>query len=128
MSSIYLDTHICVWLHDGIVRELSAMAQHLINTGEQVLISPMVLLEFDYLAKRKRINTSAKEMMAVLHANFGITLCNLPFEAVAAAAIEVEWTPDPFDRLIVAQAILRNRAPLITKDTLIRDHYAEAVW
>ena len=38
-----------------------------------------------------------------------------------------KWVRDPFDRLIVAQAIA-NEAPLVTKDEKIRRHYRRAVW
>jgi PIN domain nuclease of toxin-antitoxin system len=46
---------------------------------------------------------------------------------VAIAVERVQWTRDPFDRLIVAQALLHD-APLITKDEHIRRHYAGALW
>jgi len=35
---------------------------------------------------------------------------------------------DPFDRLIVAQAMANHGAYLITRDRLIRHHYRGAVW
>ena len=37
------------------------------------------------------------------------------------------WTRDPFDRMIVAQAALRE-APLLTKDRVLHEHYDRAVW
>jgi PIN domain nuclease of toxin-antitoxin system len=42
-------------------------------------------------------------------------------------ALGQSWTRDPFDRIIVSQAALRN-APLVTRDQVIRDHYSQAVW
>ena len=128
MNCAYLDTHVCVWLHDGILEQLSPKAKALLNSCELLLVSPMVLLEFDYLRKRNRIRTGALEMMTSLTATFGAQFCTLPFEAVAANAIRVDWTADPFDRLIVSQAISRGAAPLITKDRVIRAHYHNAVW
>jgi PIN domain nuclease of toxin-antitoxin system len=47
---------------------------------------------------------------------------------VALEAIDVDWTTDPFDRLIVAQAIANSNAKLITRDRLIRKNYPQAVW
>ena len=87
-----------------------------------------MLLEFDYLFQRKRIATPAKELYATLNTLFGINICPLPVGVIAAEAISIEWTMDPFDRLIVAHARANHRAPLITRDRLIRDHYAEAIW
>jgi len=54
-------------------------------------------------------------------------MCDLSFEDVARAALRESWTGDPFDRMIVAQARLREAA-LITKDRSIREHYSRAVW
>jgi PIN domain nuclease of toxin-antitoxin system len=42
-------------------------------------------------------------------------------------ALPLSWTRDPFDRLIVAQAAVRD-APLLTKDRAIRRRYRAAVW
>jgi PIN domain nuclease of toxin-antitoxin system len=51
----------------------------------------------------------------------------LPFTDVSAASLHQQWTRDPFDRLIVGQAIARG-AKLVTKDRLIRRHFRGAVW
>ena len=49
------------------------------------------------------------------------------FHAIIGAARELNWTRDPFDRLIVAEAMLAE-AGLVTKDRLIRKHFAAAIW
>ena len=48
-------------------------------------------------------------------------------EAIADQALELDWTRDLFDRLIVAQAAL-DGAALVTTDKVIRKHYSKAVW
>jgi PIN domain nuclease of toxin-antitoxin system len=123
----YLDTHVAVWLHDGLIERLSAAARRAIEDND-LLISPMVLLEFQYLRERKRIRVDAGELFSYLNATFGIALCTFPFPAVAQEALSVEWTADPFDRIIVAQAKSNRGAPLITADSQIRRHYERAVW
>jgi len=45
----------------------------------------------------------------------------------AKEAIERDWTRDPFDRLIAAQAALA-RARLLTRDDLLRRHFPSAFW
>jgi PIN domain nuclease of toxin-antitoxin system len=42
-------------------------------------------------------------------------------------AMPLSWTRDPFDRLLVATALL-HEAPLITRDARIQEHFAGAVW
>ncbi|MBZ5576047.1 MAG: type II toxin-antitoxin system VapC family toxin [Acidobacteriia bacterium] len=125
--SAYLDTHVAVWLHDGLVERLSAAAKREIENND-LLISPMVLLEFQYLRERKRIRVDAGELYAYLNATFGIGLCTVPFPAVAQEALSVTWTADPFDRIIVAQAQSNRAAPLVTADVQIRRNYERAVW
>jgi PIN domain nuclease of toxin-antitoxin system len=44
----YLDTHTAAWLYGGFISKLSAEAFDLIENS-QVLISPIVMLELEYL-------------------------------------------------------------------------------
>jgi len=47
-TTIYLDTHVVVWLYSGELSLLSEKACQLIEENE-LLISPLVLLELQYL-------------------------------------------------------------------------------
>ncbi len=127
MSVAYLDTHVAVFLHDGLIEELSIEARRQIEAND-LLISPMVFLEFDYLYQRKRIGMPATSLATTLNASFGVALCRLPFPAVVVESLSIDWTADPFDRLIVAQASANHGAMLITRDRLIRQKYARAIW
>jgi PIN domain nuclease of toxin-antitoxin system len=62
-----------------------------------------------------------------LEVELGLKVCDLPFPQVARRALELTWTRDPFDRLIVSQASLREAA-LVTKDRNILQHYGSALW
>lgn len=57
----------------------------------------------------------------------GLETCKLPFAAVIGAALALNWTRDPFDRIIVAQAV-KQGSPRLTADEKIRAHYAAASW
>ena len=125
--SVYLDTHVAVWLHAGDVHRLSAEAKRQIEAND-LLISPMVLLELQYLFERKRIRVEPVPLQSYLNSTFGISVCDFPFPAVSLAAIRIDWTSDLFDRLIVAQAVVNHDATLVTSDIKIRRHYPQAVW
>ncbi|MDP2432311.1 MAG: hypothetical protein Q8O33_09780 [Pseudomonadota bacterium] len=56
-----------------------------------------------------------------------MTESDLPYGRVVDAAERIDWTRDPFDRLIVAQAMAADAA-LVTADHLIRDRFPGAVW
>lgn len=124
----YLDTHVVVWLYAlGAEAPLSEAARAAVSGATDLRISPMVRLELQFLWEVGRTGVAAAPVLDELGAVLGLRVCDAPFPAVAKAAERVEWTRDPFDRLIVAQAELQG-APLVTKDQLIRDHYPEAIW
>jgi PIN domain nuclease of toxin-antitoxin system len=127
LSAAYLDTHVAVFLHDGLLEELSAEAKRLMEAND-LLISPMVFFELDYLHQRKKIGVDAKALFGTLNVSFGVSLCPLPFAQIAHEAVDMHWTMDPFDRLIVAHAKANRDALLITRDRLIRRHYPRAIW
>jgi len=127
LSRVYLDTHVAVWLHDGLVDKLTKAAKEAIEAGE-LMISPMVFLEFAYLHQRGRVRLSAAELYTNLSTSFGVSLCRHGFPDAAAAAAELEWTNDPFDRVIVAQSQCDAKSRLITADRVILLNYDRAIW
>jgi PIN domain nuclease of toxin-antitoxin system len=127
LSFAYLDTHIAVYLHDGLIHKFSQAAKREIEASD-LLISPLVLLELEYLYKREKIGIRPREIYHAIHVDFGVRMCGLPFAKVVDAALDMDWTSDPFDRMIVAQAQANRDSPLITKDELIREKYPRSVW
>jgi PIN domain nuclease of toxin-antitoxin system len=123
---IYLDTHLVAWLYQGEIDSIPDEARALLER-EELLISPIVGLELQLLNERGRFKPRVSEVLQALSAEIGLTVCDLSFPLVAARARETGWTRDPFDRVIVAQAQTRG-APLVTRDSHIRKHYARAVW
>ena len=122
----YLDTHVAAWLFAGEVAMLSAGARQALEKGD-LLASPAVLLELQHLYETKRVGESGDHVLDDLRRRIGLRLCDLPFADVAHRALQQGWTRDPFDRLIVAQAMLRDSV-LVTKDRRLRTHYRRAVW
>jgi PIN domain nuclease of toxin-antitoxin system len=123
----YLDTHVVAWLYAGEQARISAPAAAAIRKARELRISPMVRLELQYLYEIDRVGTPPAPVLDELGARIGVRICEAPFGAVAHAAERQQWTRDPFDRLIVAQAAL-HEAPLVTRDETIRAHYAYAIW
>ena len=74
-----------------------------------------------------RVNIAPDQWMSILRRDFGVTVCTLPLGRVVAESLNLPWTRDPFDRLIVANAKAAE-APLVTRDQRILDHYSHAVW
>jgi PIN domain nuclease of toxin-antitoxin system len=123
---IYLDTHVVAWLFAGRLDIVPAGARKLLDASD-LLISPVVGLELEYLFEIQRTAQPSRLVLETLRREIGLTVCGLPFSQVIESALEQSWTRDPFDRILVGQAALRQ-APLVTGDHLIRHHYAPAVW
>ncbi len=122
----YLDTHVAVWLLKG-PKDLPQRAQRRIETDDEILISPMVLLDMENLHEIGRLKIPTGKVFEILAATIGLRVCNHPFGLVVDQALREKWTRDPFDRIIVAHARCRG-AVLLTKDEQILRHYDLAVW
>jgi PIN domain nuclease of toxin-antitoxin system len=124
--TVYLDTHVVVWLYAGAVELLSDRARELVE-GSDLLVSPMVLLELEYLCETGRTTECGDAVVEQLGRTIGLETCDAGFRHVARLAATMRWTRDPFDRIIVAQAMCRESL-LLSKDRAIRDNYSKAVW
>ena|ERR1041385_7003977 len=122
----YLDTHIVLWLHVSKKDMLSAPAKAALDESV-LLISPIVLLEIQFLMERGRVTVEGPKIVEDLRETIGLEVCTAAFAAAVEEARKMIWTRDPFDRLIAGHAAAA-RAPLITKDRSIRKHYERAIW
>ena len=123
----YLDTNVVVWLAQGDLGRISSKAQSLLEQAD-LLISPMVLIELEYLYEVNRIKLSSRAVLLKIEHEAGVRVCDLPFPNVADVVVDEKWTRDPFDRTIVAQAKANGLALLVSADEEIRKHYPRAVW
>ncbi len=123
---MYLDTHIVVWLFYG---KLSTFSKGILDRlkNEDLLISPAVLLELQFLKEIKRIDDDPMLIFQTLEETIDLQLCDLAFSKIVTGALSQSWTRDPFDRMITAQASIQNAA-LLTKDRTILRHYPLACW
>ena len=123
----YVDTQVAVWLAEANLAKISQKAISLIQLGD-VRISPMAVVELQYLYEIRRIVVPPPEILVKLNAEIGLTVCDYPFPIIAEIALGEGWTRDPFDRIIVAHAKANGVAPLLTKDEAIRANYPNARW
>ncbi|MDN5789541.1 MAG: PIN domain-containing protein [Micrococcales bacterium] len=91
-------------------------------------ISPMVRLELTYLYEVGKITDPPDRIIGELLTTVGLTEDTQPFSRVIDVAERVSVTRDPFDRIIIAQALAAKNA-LATKDERILAAYPEqTVW
>jgi len=98
---ILLDTNALIWVHTGHPR-----GRRLMRTGS-LYVSPVSLLELAFLeeAKRVRLASGARD---ALNRDPRWTIDNPMSVDLFDAALDIHWTRDPFDRLIVAHARVRG--------------------
>jgi PIN domain nuclease of toxin-antitoxin system len=121
---IFLDTHVVVWLYQGRTDLLSKRVGTIIEKEDDIYISPIVLLELQYLFEIGRIIKPAQVVVEALVRDIGLKMAEDGFAEVVEQSLSENWTRDPFDRLIVAQA-RKNTALLISKDRLILENYGK---
>lgn len=123
---IHLDTHIVCWLYEARIDLLSDPARAAIERG-RLFVSPVVDLELQYLHEIGRISKGPEAVLSALSTEIGLAPDQQPLDKIVARARDLHWTRDPFDRLIVAAALLAG-GRLVTKDALIRKHCKAAIW
>lgn len=123
---MHLDTHAVIWLYAGQLDIFPASCQRAIEQNDLV-ISPAVVLEIQYLYEIERIKAEAPLIIETLTSSIGLSVSDLSFRDVINASLTESWTRDPFDRIIVAQARASNER-LLTKDKRILSHYSKAFW
>ena len=125
--SARLDTHIAVRLAEGNLDKLSPAALQTVAATD-LLLSPMVLVELEYLFELNKIRLPADDVRSKLEFELGVHVCQFSFQPIADVASREKWTRDPFDRIIVAHARANEISSLISADRLIRQNYPRTVW
>jgi PIN domain nuclease of toxin-antitoxin system len=123
----YIDTQVAVWLAEANLAKISRKALALIRIAD-VRISPMAVLELEYLYEINRICVTPQSILVKLEMEIGLTVCDYAFQIIAEIAIGETWTRDPFDRIIVAHAKANAMSPLISKDEAVRANYPNTRW
>jgi PIN domain nuclease of toxin-antitoxin system len=125
--SSYLDTQVALWIALGELDRLTVLATSHIQSTD-LLLSPTVVLEMEYLYEIGRFTLRAKDIVRKLEYEVGTRVCSFGFAEIIEVSLGEKWTRDPFDRLIVAHAKANGLSSLISADQKIRQNYPRAVW
>lgn len=100
---ILLDTNAVLWLHQGHrrTRPLESEVGHL-------YVSPVSLLEMQFLIEAGRLRLRPGASLSALADDERWVLDDPPSGGWFNRALEIGWTRDPFDRLLIAHARLRG--------------------
>jgi len=117
--NVLLDTHICLWsvLDDP---NLSAQARRLIEKATTVFVSTASLWEVAIKHALGKLPVSPEEMRVHVRRSGAEFLPVLPEHCLALAGLP-SLHSDPFDRMLIAQAIVEP-LHLVTHDEAMRGY------
>jgi PIN domain nuclease of toxin-antitoxin system len=110
---ILLDTHALLWVHTGNRR-----ARPLAAYAGRLHVSPTSLLELELLVEAGRLRLRRGAGAVDLLADDRWLIDEPPALRWFERAVELDFTRDPFDRLLAAHALLR-RWKLATADEVL---------
>jgi PIN domain nuclease of toxin-antitoxin system len=116
---ILLDTHFLIWILTGAKK----IDEYLwLDDHRPWGVSPISLLELQYLAEVGRIELNAAGLLEALQLDRRFVVDEPPLVPLIESALPLTWTRDPFDRLLAAHSTAR-RVPLCTVDRLLLEHH-----
>ncbi len=109
-----IDTHVLIERLLKPSRLSTKVRSIFLNEENDFLIPTVVLLEIQYLTEIGRIEIDIDQTLTTLQETFRFQL--VPYdEAAMLHSIRLTTTRDPFDRIILAQALARS-TKIITRD------------
>ena len=117
---ILLDTHAFVWLASDPKQLSKAAWRFLENNPDELAISIVTSWEVALLHKKGQLELPLAPADFISRAleHHGISELNLSRDVILHALGLADIHKDPFDRILVAEAITRN-IPIVTKDRFI---------
>jgi PIN domain nuclease of toxin-antitoxin system len=116
---ILLDTNAVIWALTG-----DARAAALFASGRRLRLSPVCLLEIRFLVEVGRLRLVRGRSVGEVVDDPRWQLDSPSSARLFTVALDVEWTRDPFDRLLVAHARYR-RWRLATGDRFLIEQLQE---
>ncbi len=122
---LLLDTHSLIWALEGCPRLSQTARQAIEDLDNEILVSAVSAWEIAIKTSLGRLRTPGNLIEAIDHAGF--VRRNIGF----AEAKQLETLPwhhkDPFDRMLVAQA-LEEGIPIVTCDRQIARYQVQILW
>jgi PIN domain nuclease of toxin-antitoxin system len=113
---LLLDTHIFLWAVQGSA-SLKPRVRRMMEAAEQIYVSAASIWEIAIKARLGKIEASAVDLVDAIEASGFLELPVRALHAVRVADLPLHHT-DPFDRLLVSQA-MAEPLRLLTVDTVL---------
>lgn len=117
--TLLLDTHFLLWI---VRRSRRLAAFPWLERYRPWGVSPLSLLEVQFLGESGRLPVRGSEFMAAVMTDPRFTVDDVPLVNLVRHALPLDWTRDPFDRLLAAHSAAR-RVPLCSIDRTVLEHH-----
>jgi PIN domain nuclease of toxin-antitoxin system len=117
--TLLLDTHFLIWI---VLRSKRLAEFPWLDRYRPWGVSPVSFLEIQFLAEIGRLSVRNPEFTNTVMSDPRFTVDDIPLATLVRHALRLDWTRDPFDRLLVAHSSAR-RAAFCTVDRAIRNHH-----
>lgn len=122
---VQIDTNVILRLHELGINGFNLAARDLLLTSE-IFVSHLVELELQTLFEKNKVLVLPSELIGFFQDNIGLQFSRSKVNQIVKSASSLKWTRDPFDRLIVGNA-LANEMELLTSDRNILENFSLAV-
>jgi PIN domain nuclease of toxin-antitoxin system len=116
---VLLDTHFLLWLLTGSPR---LKKYPWLADRRPWSISPVSLLEIRFLHEIGRLTVDHEALASALAADPRFVIDDVSLSILIDAAMTVDWTRDPFDRLLAAHSQAR-RLEFCSADRAVQAHH-----
>ena len=123
---VYLDTHVVVWLYAGLWDKITDAAKQAIDDSD-LLVSQIARLELQYLFEIGRLKVKADTIISSLSKSIGLKLSDIAFSEIIGEALNLNWTRDVFDRLLVTEAKTFKRG-FVSADRHVQSNFKQTIW
>ncbi len=123
-----IDTHVLIWFLEGSANLPPKLQDELNNDQNSIAISIASLWELTIKISLKKIvlsKTLQEVQVYILERDF--VLLNISFEHLYHLSNLPHYHKDPFDRLLIAQAITENLI-IISADQYFKSYPVKVIW
>ena len=127
--TVFVDAQILVWAIFDRSRLNATAHSVLTNADNTLLVSEATLWELLNKVGRNKLLIAGSDI-AVVHdliQALGVTFVPIQRSHILQAASLPHHHSDPFDRILIAQA-MQQTAPILTADSVIPNYAVETIW
>ena len=126
---ILLDTHAFLWMIFGDERLDESIRAQIVHPQNEVFLSVATLWEIAIKVSLGKLDLAIpfEQMMEELLNRYAVRVLPISIAALVAVSKLPFHHRDPFDRLLIAQAIVEN-IPIISRDSIFSNYPVKIIW